>query len=345
MPLVTTTATGSRPTFARPRARKPALRSSTRTCSRRSPRASASASARARAALRLPGREHDLGDAVGHELVDEHLGHGGGRVHDGAPQDVEARASRSSHHCAPVVVEPRLAPRRVATGRGWWRTTDSLPSRGRAVSRGEVLGEQATGAEAAGVGRLGQRGGEGEAGGEPHGGVERAAHRDRQAHGVGDRQGPAYAAERHGLEHEDVGRGADPLGALRRRARGGEAHALVDGEAHARPRARSEAISSSVAHGCSAYSRPPAMSSSTARRSTASSTVQAAVDVDADAAARRAPQSSSAARTAATRATSSSKVWPRSATLTFTTVQPSIATASVTSAGDGRRGRARARSR
>ena len=81
-------------------------------------------------------------------------------------------------------------------------------------------------------------------------------------------------------------------------------------------RSRSSTSSSTSAHGCSRYSRSNSARACTAR--SASSTFQPPF-----ASSRTRPSEPIAARTARTRATSSARVCPRSATLTFAVRQPS----------------------
>jgi hypothetical protein len=81
-----------------------------------------------------------------------------------------------------------------------------------------------------------------------------------------------------------------------------------------------------VAQGCSAYSRPKAPSSRSARR--ARPTSQAPF-----ASTRIAPPLPSASRTASTRATSSARDWPRSATLTLAVRHPDAVTSACAAAG------------
>ena len=94
----------------------------------------------------------------------------------------------------------------------------------------------------------------------------------------------------------------------------GAADRLVGGERHPHAR-RSSAISSSVAHGCSAYSRPK-------RSSSASMRVAWATSQRPFASIRTLPSGPRASRTASTRAMSSASDWPRSATLTLAVRQP-----------------------
>ena len=90
---------------------------------------------------------------------------------------------------------------------------------------------------------------------------------------------------------------------------------------------RSLARSSTVAHGCSTYSRLPTASSVlTAMR--ASST-----DHPPFASMRTRPDGPMASRTASTRSTSSASTWPRSATLTFAVVHPERRTMSAACSG------------
>src|SRR5690606_24078781 len=78
--------------------------------------------------------------------------------------------------------------------------------------------------------------------------------------------------------------------------------------------------SSTVGHGCSTYSRPPAAESSRVIDSTAVSTSHAAF-----ASMRTLPAGPRASRTAATRSTSAARSCPGSATLTFAVAQPDAA--------------------
>ena len=89
---------------------------------------------------------------------------------------------------------------------------------------------------------------------------------------------------------------------------------------------RSSAISARVAHGCSAYSRPNAPSSRSARRAWPTSQAPFAST-------RIAPPLPSASLTASTRATSSARDWPRSATFTLAVRHPDAVTSACAAAG------------
>src|SRR5579875_372860 len=101
------------------------------------------------------------------------------------------------------------------------------------------------------------------------------------------------------------------------RTRSGSSARLTDSSAASgtSTRRRSPAISSSVAHGCSAYSRPNLLSSRSIRVACGTSQLPLAST-------RILPSGPSASRTASTRAMSSASAWPRSATLTLAVRQP-----------------------
>ncbi len=83
VPDVVTTGTGFPDALAMPSAKKAAVRSSIRTCSRSSPIVSASYNSYASGALRLPRGQDDLADAGGHQLGHDHPGAPAGFTHRG----------------------------------------------------------------------------------------------------------------------------------------------------------------------------------------------------------------------------------------------------------------------
>ncbi len=101
------------------------------------------------------------------------------------------------------------------------------------------------------------------------------------------------------------------------RTRRGSSARRIDSSAASGTRTarRTSAISSSVAHGCSAYSRPK-------RSSSASMRVAWATSQRPFTSTRTLPSGPRASRTASTRAISSASDWPRSATLIFAVRQP-----------------------
>ena len=241
------------------------------------------------------GREHDVGDAAAHELIDEDHALRGGGVHPailppaatpprstacGRPADLRSGASTSGQvgGAADQAGRPTRRP-----GRAAGRRRTARGGRGRGVRREQpvagddrgdrdVAGEQPTGAEPRQRTAGRQRGGKRDPG-QPDCGVERAAddHRqpERAARSSAGRTPPSGAAltTTTSAAAADVGEGAGGRGrspaAAPRRPRPG-------------PTARTCAQSARVAQGCSTYSSSPGDGSTAPRLGAA----PAAVGVD-----------------------------------------------------------------
>ena len=174
--------------------------------------------------------------------------------------------------------------------------------------------EQLHGRQPAGVGQLGQRGRQRDPGRDPDRGLQRRRHHDRQPDVLGDPQAGAHAAERLHLEHGDVGglEVAHPVGV------GGPADRLVGGDRHVDRRGVRAARSSTLgarlldvlqpAGGAVEHARSPRPRCRRPRAPLASTRIR--------------PSGPSASRTASSRAWSSARVWPGSATLTLAVRQP-----------------------
>ena len=200
---------------------------------------------------------------------------------------------------------PPAAPGSAATSR-----SRMAPSSGTSESRVTSAASRDTVAQPAGVRQFGQRRGERQPGADPHGGV----------------QGRADDGGEPGLRHDVQGAPHSPSGATFTTIRSAApARATLSGSSSlrtlssaaistgipaARSRRRTSARPAMSGTGCSAYSSPTADSRVSA--STAAGTSQPPF------ASTRIAASGSASRTAATRAASSSRLWPRSATLILT---------------------------
>ena len=97
---------------------------------------------------------------------------------------------------------------------------------GREGGSGDVAIQQADGAEPAGAGELGQRGGQRDPGAQPHRGVERGGDDGGHAEALGQSVGATHTAERRNFEDGDID-GAAPGDGQRV---GGQADGLVGGD-------------------------------------------------------------------------------------------------------------------
>ena len=192
-------------------------------------------------------------------------GEGGRRVHARAPgrrarrSGTRSRNSRGFHQARPPGRgRPGIAARLGVDGRA--AAPAAIPPTRQQRGR-HVAGEQAHRRQAAGVRQLGQRGGQRDPGREADRGLDGAGHHDRQPAGLRDPQRGPHPAERLDLEHDDVRGPRGPHGQ-------GSSARRIDSSAATgtSTRRRSTASSSSVAHGCSAYSRPNRPQRSSARR-------------------------------------------------------------------------------
>ncbi len=193
--------------------------------------------------------------------------------------------------------------------------------------------EQLHGGQAAGVRQLGQRRGQRDPGRDPDAGLQRRRDHHRQPDVLGDPQAGAHPAERLHLEHGDVGglEVADPVGV------GGPADRLVGGDRHVRRARRTTARSSTLAHrlldvlqaagGAVEHGDRARPRCRRPRAPLASMRIR--------------PSGPSASRTASSRAWSSARVWPGSATLTLAVRQPPREHDRVRLLGPDRRARSR----
>ncbi len=174
-----------------------------RTCSRSRPAALGRVQGQRQRRGARPGGQDDLAHPPAHQLVDQHLGQRGRRVH---PSTLAQRSSRSRHQACRSA---GAACRSSSSGSGVTAPTGRAPAT-RQQGRGRhVGGQQGGGAEPAGVRQVGQRGGQRDAGGEPDGGVDGAGHDDRQAARLRHLQGPPHPGQRRHLDHDDVGGAGD----------------------------------------------------------------------------------------------------------------------------------------
>ena len=250
------------PTRVRPSARNPAVRSSIRVCSRSRPAAAASYAAKASGALRDPGAEHDLADPARDQRGDDRAGQlGGGVAHDGRScRTARTAASRAAQRAARSAgAASRASDSSSTTG----RTTRQHPVDRQQRVDDDVVGEQLHGRQPAGVAAA-------RAAPRPARPRRRCPTEVSSAEDTTTgspmssaiRRQARTPAERLHLEHGDVGglEVAHPVGVGSPRRIDSSA---AIGTSTAR---RTAASSSTVAHGCSTYSSPPAARSSTADR-------------------------------------------------------------------------------
>ena len=149
-------------------------------------------------------REHRVGDAAAHQLVDQHPGATRWTGSRGAAAATAAEHSARQPPRATVAGSAATSASRSRSGPAG--ATGSAPSTGSSGVGGHVAGEQRDRGQPAGEGQLRQRGGQRHPGGDADRGLQRGGHHARQAVRLGHLQRGPHAAQRLHLQDDDVGR-------------------------------------------------------------------------------------------------------------------------------------------